>query len=104
MSGRRTKIVATLGPASSTPDVLLAIIRAGADVLRLNLSHADAGAVSQVIDMLTDLERQHDVHPALLLDTGGPEVRVTGLPDAGRRLESGETVRFGDGEECVHLT
>jgi pyruvate kinase len=104
MSGRRTKIVATLGPASSDPDVLLALIRAGADVLRLNLSHETPAGVAAIIGTLLQLEREHGVQPGVLLDTAGPEVRVTGIPEGGRELLPGDMVCFGDGEGCIGLT
>ncbi len=104
MSERRTKIVATLGPASSGPDVLLSLISAGADVLRLNLSHATPPEVAATIRELLHLERVQGVHPAVLLDTAGPEVRVTGIPEGGRELRPGDTVCFGDGPGCIGLT
>lgn len=104
MSERRTKIVATLGPASSGPDVLLPLIQAGADVLRLNLSHEDPSGVRTVLGLLLNLEREYGLVPAVLLDTGGPEVRVTGIAEDGRALEPGDEVQFGDGEDAIGVS
>jgi pyruvate kinase len=104
----RTKIVATLGPASSSPEVLDALLLAGVDVVRLNLSH---GSVDEHV------ARLHDVRAAaartgtvvgVLADLPGPKVRAGQLPAEGVRLAAGATLRLkaGDGpsdEECFEV-
>jgi pyruvate kinase len=103
VNGRRTKIVFTVGPASRSPDVLAAIIGAGGDVARINLSHGAPAALPGLIrDIRTAAERAGRV-VAIMLDTAGPEVRVTGLPEGGRDLAAGDTVTIGTDVQRVDL-
>ena len=69
---RATKIVATIGPASSTPEVLLQMIQAGLDVVRLNFSHGTHEVHAQVIDNLRDLSRKWNAPVSILQDLQGP--------------------------------
>lgn len=96
---RRTKIVATIGPASGEMDSLRALLEAGADVVRLNLSH---GTLDEHLDMLarvraiaTELERP----VAVLADLPGPKIRAGQFPAGGVRMSPGSVVhlRAGDG-------
>jgi pyruvate kinase len=96
---RRTKIVATLGPASDGPEVLRQLISAGVDVVRLNLSHGD---VSEHLDRLTRVRRAADEagrHVAVLADLPGPKIRTGHFPDGGVQLTPGSllVLRPGDG-------
>ncbi|MFN8023321.1 MAG: pyruvate kinase [Acidimicrobiales bacterium] len=94
----RTKIVATLGPASEQPEVLDRLLAAGVDVVRLNLSH---GKVAEHV------ERLHAVRAAaarvgrvvgVLADLPGPKVRAGQLPPEGVQLVAGHTLRLKAGE------
>ena len=80
---RRTKIVATLGPSSSTPEVLLRLLHAGADVFRLNFSHGSHEDHAARIAIIRDLERQVGHPIGILADVQGPKLRV-GRFQAGR--------------------
>ncbi len=102
MGRRRTKIVATIGPASSEEGVLRAMIRAGMDVARLNFSH---GSLEEHGEQLTAIRRAaeaEDAHVAVLGDLCGPKIR-TGrtLPEGPVLLQKGETVRLVPGDEVV---
>lgn len=97
MTGRRTKIVATVGPACRDPAVLLRVIQAGADVLRLNLSHGEADEHRAVLEAVVDLEARYGVSPGVMMDTGGPEIRVQGVGPTGLPLTAGQEVRIGHG-------
>ena len=94
---RRTKIVATLGPASSEPRQLDALLRAGVDVVRLNLSHSN---VAEHLDRLRAV-RAASVrvgrHVAVLADLPGPKVRSGVFPDGGAYLAEGSLVRLSPG-------
>ncbi len=79
---RKTKIVATIGPACSTLDKLTAMIRAGMNVARLNLSHGTLEAHKQQITLLRQASEQVGVNIAIMIDTRGIEIR-TGLLDGG---------------------
>jgi pyruvate kinase len=86
---RKTKIIATIGPATSHPDQLRRLFDAGLNAVRINMSHSSQDAAAQVIaDVRTISDRI-----AILLDTRGPEVRTTEV-DAPVVLVAGETVRL----------
>ena len=94
---RRTKIVATLGPASSPPDTLDAMLRAGVDVVRLNLSHS---SVEEHLARLADVRASAarvGKHVAVLADLPGPKVRSGIFPEGGAQLTSGDLVRLVPG-------
>jgi pyruvate kinase len=82
---RRTKIVTTIGPASSSPEILELLMRAGADVLRLNFSHGTQEQHLQVIRSARAIASRLDRPLALLQDLSGPKIR-TG-PMAGGEVE-----------------
>ncbi len=91
---RRTRIIATLGPASSTPEVLARLFQAGADVFRLNFSHGTHDDHAARIGMIRDLERQFDRPIGILADVQGPKLRV-GRFQAGRvQLQTGQNLTF----------
>jgi pyruvate kinase len=69
---RRTKIIATLGPASSTSEVLARLFQAGADVFRLNFSHGSHDDHAARIALIRDLEEQFDRPIGILADVQGP--------------------------------
>ena len=73
---RRTKIIATLGPASSTPEVIGRLFLAGADVFRLNFSHGSHDDHAARIAMIRDLEMRLDHPIGILADVQGPKLRV----------------------------
>jgi pyruvate kinase len=102
---RRTKIVATLGPATDGDDALVAVVRAGVDVVRLNLSH---GSVAEHVDRL---ERVRAVALSegkpigVLADLPGPKVRAGAFATPGVQLAAGSVIRFevGDGPSDADL-
>ncbi len=73
---RRTKIIATLGPSSSTPEVLARLFQAGADVFRLNFSHGSHDDHAARIAMIRDLEKKFERPIGILADVQGPKLRV----------------------------
>lgn len=103
MSGR-TKIVATIGPASSSTEVLGRLVDAGADVMRLNLSH---GALPDHLDVLArirEVAAERDRQVAVLADLPGPKIRAGAFPEGGVRLDAGRTVELvaDDGSSSEH--
>lgn len=87
---RRTKIIATLGPATDAPESLQALIRAGADVLRINMSHGthaeQATRAAQVRGIALTLKKE----VAILCDLRGPKVRVESFANGSVTLEEGD--------------
>ena len=91
---RRTKIVATLGPASSTPEILARLFHAGADVFRLNFSHGSHEDHAARLAMIRELEDKVGRPIGVLADVQGPKLRV-GRFSAGRvHLQSGQPLRL----------
>ena len=89
---RRTKIVCTIGPASSEPDVLAQLLAAGMDVARINFSHGDHHTHAETIRRIRALAAERDHPVAILGDLQGPKLRVGELPESGVTLQPGERV------------
>jgi pyruvate kinase len=87
---RRTKIIATVGPASDSPAMLDALIAAGTDIFRLNFSHGTHDSQGATYARIRDAARRAGREVAVMQDLGGPKIR-TG------RLESGKPVALHDG-------
>jgi pyruvate kinase len=91
---RSTKIVATLGPASSAPEVIAALFRAGVDVFRLNFSHGEREEHRARLDTIRELEKKSGRPIGVMADLQGPKLRL-GTFAAGRiRLASGGRFRL----------
>jgi pyruvate kinase len=88
----RTKIIATIGPASADPAVLARMIRAGMDVARLNLSHGSHAEHARSIRSIRRASRALGRHVGLLLDLQGPKLRVGSFVDGAIRLRAGDPV------------
>jgi pyruvate kinase len=80
LTAGRTKIVATVGPASSAPDVLRRLIEAGATVFRLNFSHGTHEAHSAVVARVRAASRELGCHVGILQDLCGPKMRLGSIP------------------------
>ena len=97
---RKTKIVATLGPSSSTPERIRELFDAGVDVFRLNFSHGTHEDHAGNHRILRALEEETGRPIGILQDLQGPKIRVGTLKGDGFDIETGSTVRFvPDGEE-----
>ena len=75
-SMNKTKIIATIGPASNNKDILKRLIETGLDVVRINLKHADHSFCKNVINMVNELNFELNTSVAIMLDIKGPEVRI----------------------------
>lgn len=95
---KRTKIVATLGPASSSREVLHAMILEGVDMFRINFSHADYETVRQTIKLIRELSEELDTHIAILGDLQGPKLRV-GVMKEEVVVKPGDEISFFTGKE-----
>jgi pyruvate kinase len=86
---RATKIVATLGPASSSPEVLERMLRAGVDVVRLNFSHGKAQDHIDRAATVREAARRVGKEVALMADLQGPKIRVGKFAEGKVMLENG---------------
>lgn len=102
MSGniKKTKIVATLGPATSTKQVLKDMIENGADVFRINFSHSDYSEVRQKVETIRVLNDEHGFNTAILADLQGPKLRV-GVMEDNVEVSENDTIIFETGSEFI---
>jgi len=105
---KKTKIVATLGPATSTEEVIEKMILAGVNVFRINFSHADYEDVSNRIQMIRKVDQKLHTNTAILGDLQGPKLRV-GKMKEGTEVAPGDRVLFstdapfeGDAKKSLH--
>ncbi len=87
---RKTKIICTLGPASSSEAVLEKMLRAGMNVARLNFSHGTHESHKKLIDTFRKVRDRLGVSAAVMLDTRGPEVRLCEIENGAATLECGQ--------------
>lgn len=97
---QRTKIVATVGPASAASDMLLELIKAGVDIFRLNFSHGTHEDHKKVIDSIVAINEKYGTHVGILADLQGPKLRVGQMQDGGIDIKAGDILTFVN-EECV---
>ena len=95
---RRTKIVATLGPASSDPKTLARMIEAGLDVVRVNFSHGIAAEHRKHVELVRSLARKAGHAVGVLVDLQGPKIRIGRFKDGKIILASG--AKFVLDAEC----
>ncbi|MFM7150933.1 MAG: pyruvate kinase, partial [Gemmataceae bacterium] len=92
LSRRRTKIVATVGPASRDPAVLASLIRAGVNVFRLNFSHGSGEDHAENVRRIREAEKDRGEPIAILADLCGPKIRVGKFPGGSIDLREGDLV------------
>jgi len=95
---KKTKIVATLGPACSTKEVLKDMVDAGVNVFRINFSHADYTDVKARIDMIRELNDEFGYNTAILADLQGPKLRV-GVMKEDVIVSKGDIITFQTAED-----
>ncbi|UFX48296.1 pyruvate kinase [Bradyrhizobium sp. 41S5] len=91
---RRAKIVATIGPASSSREMLKALLLAGVDTFRLNFSHGTQSDHASIHSAIRKLEQEVSRPIGILMDLQGPKIRVGTLRDGKITVAAGETIRF----------
>ena len=91
---RKTKILATLGPSSSTPERIRALFEAGVDVFRINMSHTSHTALAELRGYVRALEQETGRSAGVLVDLQGPKIRLGTIPGGKRMLKEGDRVRL----------
>ena len=90
---KKTKIIATLGPACSTKEVMLDMVKAGVDVFRINFSHADYDLVRKNVNLIREINEEFGYNVSILGDLQGPKLRV-GVVKEGSYLNPGDILTF----------
>jgi pyruvate kinase len=91
---KRTKIVATVGPACSSYDQLLALVKAGVNVFRLNFSHGSFEDKAHIIKLIREINQKEPYNLAILGDLQGPKLRVGDLENGQLQLNPGDEIIF----------
>lgn len=97
-TNKKTKIVATLGPATSSKEILNKMLQAGVNVFRINFSHADYSDVKERIAMIRELNKEKGYNAAILADLQGPKLRVGVMKDE-VVVSDGDEITFATGKE-----
>jgi len=87
---RKVKILATLGPASSTPEMIRALVEAGADAFRINMSHGDQADKVALVEAIRDLEKSLHRPTTIVFDLQGPKLRVGRFNGGSAMLATGD--------------
>ena len=90
----KTKIVATMGPATADINVLEQMIREGLDICRINFSHGDYSAVQLTVDNIRALNKKLNRHVGILGDLQGPKLRIGKVKDNAAELIPGAEIIF----------
>ncbi len=100
---RKTKILATLGPASNSEDMIRKLFEAGVDIFRLNFSHGSHEDHKQALETIRKIESEQKHAIGILADMQGPKLRIGKFKDGSIKLEKGQKFRFdsdpADGDE-----
>jgi pyruvate kinase len=94
ISGKRTKIVATIGPASRDEETLRQMIRSGMNVARINFSHGDHDTHGETIDRVRRIAEEENSVVAILCDMQGPKIRIGKVANEPYVLEPGQKITF----------
>ncbi len=97
---QKTKILATIGPASSSKEALLDLVKAGVNVFRLNFSHGEHSQHQQVIDNILEINEKYNVYVGILADLQGPKLRIGKMENNALAIQPGDILTFVN-EECL---
>ncbi|MFZ1705014.1 MAG: pyruvate kinase [Saprospiraceae bacterium] len=97
---KKTKIIATVGPACSTKENLLELIQAGVNVFRLNFSHATHDVHQEVINNILEINERYNLHVGILADLQGPKLRVGKIENNELLIAPGDILTFTN-TECL---
>ncbi|WP_417600622.1 pyruvate kinase [Owenweeksia hongkongensis] len=98
MSFNKTKIIATLGPATESKETMYKMIQAGVNVFRINFSHSSHKDAVQMIKQIRELNAEHDYNVAILADLQGPKLRI-GNVEEGAVIKQGDILTFSNIDE-----
>lgn len=91
---KKTKIVCTIGPASEKKEVLEKLLKAGMNVARLNFSHGSYEEHLNKINVIREIEKEHNILIPIMLDTKGPEIRTHDFEGGSASIKTGDIIRI----------
>ena len=89
---RRTKILATLGPASSTKEAISKLVEAGADLFRINMSHSSHDVLNELVSTIREIEEENNSPIGILADLQGPKLRLGEFADDAVKVKTGDQI------------
>jgi pyruvate kinase len=92
LKGKKTKVLATLGPSSSSEAVLVAMVNAGMNAVRINTSHSSPDEARELFELVRRVEEKTGVHIAVVFDLQGPKIRLDYVPSNSVDVEVGDIV------------
>ncbi len=90
----KTKMIATIGPASKNKEIIKNMIIEGVDVIRINMSHSNFDEAKEIIFSTREIDRELSTSTGIMIDTRGPEIRIGKLEKPKIKLEKGKTIRI----------
>src|SRR3989304_1009369 len=96
----KTKIIATVGPASYSENILEEMIKEGVDIFRINFSHGSYDEVKKIITSIRKLNQKLNTAIGILADLQGPKIRIGEVKNNSIQLKEGKTISFTS-KECV---
>ena len=90
----KTKMIATIGPSSKSKDTIKKMIQNGVDVIRINMSHSNFEEARDIILSIREINRQLSVPTGIMIDTRGPEIRISELEERKVKLQEGNSIKI----------
>lgn len=97
----KTKIVVTIGPSSSSEEIIKKMILEGADVFRLNFSHGEHSEKKEIISKIRKIEKELKLNIAILVDLQGPKIRIGKVENEPKIIKEGDIINFTSDETKV---
>ena len=97
---RKTKIIATLGPSSSSPKTIEKLMISGVDVFRINFSHANHSEIEKIISTIRFLNKKNNVYTSVLADLQGPKLRI-GNVEENVHVVKDDIIKFCSGKKFI---
>lgn len=91
----KTKIIATIGPASDSPEIITKLVEAGARIFRLNFSHGDADSFREIVKTIRGLEEKNGFAISIMQDLAGPKIRLGIIEEGSITFAKGDTAYLG---------
>lgn len=91
----KTKIIATLGPASNAPETIAKLVEAGVRIFRLNFSHGNAASFVDTVKVIRDLEKKYGFPISIMQDLAGPKIRLGTIEEGTITFSKGDTAYLG---------
>ena len=91
---KKTKIVATVGPATATKSILKSIIHEGVNVIRINFSHGKHEEIREIVQRIREINKEENIHTAILGDLQGPKIRIGEIKGGSVQVEKDDIITF----------